>query len=310
MNLTVRQLQAFVLVAQLGSFTKAAGAMHVTQSALSMLIRELESGLGTRLVDRTTRSVSVTAVGAEFLASAERILADIAHAIANVDQWVAHQRGRVVVAAPLVLSGTLLPPLIADFRRRYPGIELMLKDALPDEVLPQVRNGAADLAIGTFKRTESELHRIRLFEESLVAIFPVGHPLARARRLRWRRLQDENVLTLPRGSVFRELTERGYNAAGMVLDPVAEATYVGTLMGMVASGLGIGIVPGYATALANRQVIAWKALVDPIVHREVSVVHRANVAVSPAAQAFIDFVLDHPSIRRLRTSASSHATPD
>lgn len=304
MNLTVRQLQAFVLVSRLGSFTKAAHAMHVTQSALSLLVRELETGLGTRLVDRTTRSVSVTAVGREFLASAERILDDIGHAIANVDQWVAHQRGRVVVAAPLVLSGTLLPPLVADFRTGHPGIELVLKDSLPDEVLPQVRSGAADLGIGTFRRTEAELQHTQLFEESLVAIFPVDHPFARARRLSWRRLEQERVLTLPRGSVFRELAERGCNAAGMTLDPAGEATYVGTLIGLVSAGQGVGIVPGYATALADRRVIAWKPLQDPVVRREVSIVHRATVAVSPAAQAFMDFVLGHAGIRQLRRASA------
>jgi DNA-binding transcriptional LysR family regulator len=85
MNLTLRQIRAFVLVARSGSFTGAAKSMHLTQSALSQLIRELETSLNTRLVDRTTRSVSLTAPGNEFLASAQRILDDLEQAVGNVD---------------------------------------------------------------------------------------------------------------------------------------------------------------------------------------------------------------------------------
>ena len=113
MNLTLRQLRAFVLVARSGSFTRAAKSMHLTQSALSQLIRELEGALNTRLVDRTTRSVSLTVPGKEFVASAQRILDDLEQAIGNVDKLVAKQRGRVVIASPVVLASNLLPPIVA-----------------------------------------------------------------------------------------------------------------------------------------------------------------------------------------------------
>lgn len=290
MNLTVRQLQAFVHVARLGSFTKAAQAMHLTQSALSLLIRELESALDTRLIDRTTRSVSPTAVGLEFLASAERILDDLTHAIANVDQLVAQQKGRVVVAAPLVLSSTYLPRILAGFRKRYPGIELALRDSLPDEVLPRVKSGAADIGIGTFDDNEPDLGRILLFRESLVAVFPKNHAFAKARRVAWKQLADLPTLALPRGSVFRDLAERGCADAGISLAPAFEATYVGTLIGMVGAGLGIAIVPGYATALADARTTAWKPLEQPVVQRDVAIVHRAGVSLSPAATAFVEFL--------------------
>ncbi|NYE22213.1 LysR family transcriptional regulator [Pigmentiphaga litoralis] len=290
MNLTVRQLQAFVHVARLGSFTKAAQAMHLTQSALSLLIRELESVLDTRLIDRTTRSVSPTAVGLEFLASAERILDDLTHAIANVDQLVAQQKGRVVVAAPLVLSSTYLPRILAGFRKRYPGIELALRDSLPDEVLPRVKSGAADIGIGTFDDNEPDLGRILLFRESLVAVFPKDHAFAQVRMLGWKQLADVPILALPRGSVFRDLAERGCADAGISLVPAFEATYVGTLIGMVGAGLGVAIVPGYATALADAQTTAWKPLAQPVVQRDVAIVHRAGVSLSPAATAFVEFL--------------------
>jgi DNA-binding transcriptional LysR family regulator len=287
-NVTVRQLRAFVLVVQKGSFTAAAHAMHLTQSALSLLVRDLEEALGTRLIDRTTRRASATAVGQEFFASAHRILGDLEHAVGNVDKLVTKQRGRVVVAAPLVLSGTLLPPQLATFRSLYPRVDVVLMDSLTDQVLPNVRSGAADLGIGSFRRTEDDLASVLLFSEPLVAVFPKRHAFSRAARLTWKDLNGSPILTLRRGSIFRELTQAGLVAAELPLEPAFEATYSGTLIGLVKVGLGVAIVPAHATVLMDKTSVGWKRLEKPAIEREVLMVHRAGLSLSPAAQAFAE----------------------
>ena len=291
MNVTVRQLRAFVLVIQKGSFTAAAHAMHLTQSALSLLVRDLEEALGTRLIDRTTRRTSATAVGQEFFASAQRILGDLEHAVGNVDKLVAKQRGRVVVAAPLVLSSTFLPPILATFRGSHPGIDVVLMDSLTDQVLPNVRSGVADLGIGTFRRTEDDLASVLLFKEPLVAVFPKRHTFSRASRLTWKDLKGSPVLTLRRGSVFRELTQAGLVAGELPLEPAFEATYSGTLIGLVKVGLGVAIVPAHATVLVDKTSVGWKLLERPAIEREVLMVHRAGLSLSPATQAFAEHLL-------------------
>jgi DNA-binding transcriptional LysR family regulator len=295
MNVTIRQIQAFVFVVRHGSFTKAAQEMFLTQSAVSLLVRELESVLNTRLIDRTTRNIQITEVGKEFFAGAERILGDLEHVVTNVNQLVAKQRGRVIVTAPLILSSTLLPEIIAAFKKRYPGIELVLKDSLPDQVLPQVITAAADIGIGTFHRQGHGLHAQLLYKESLIAALPKLHPLSKASRLTWRDLQGMPILTLPRGSIFRELTEEGFRAAGVTVEPTFEATYVGTLIGMVRANLGIAIVPGSATALIDTATSTWKPLEGPIVEREVLAVHRGSASISPATEAFADFLTQKAS---------------
>jgi DNA-binding transcriptional LysR family regulator len=295
MNVTIRQLQAFVFVVRFGSFTKAAQEMYLTQSAVSLLVRELETILNARLIDRTTRNIQVTEVGKEFFAGAERILGDLEHVVTNVNQLVAKQRGRVVVTAPLILSSTFLPGIIAAFKKRYPGIELVLKDSLPDQVLPQVITAAADIGIGTFHRQEHGLHTQLLYKESLGVALPKAHPLSKAARLTWRDLKGMPILTLPRGSIFRELTEQGFRAAGLEVEPTFEATYVGTLIGLVRADLGIAIVPGSATALVDTASISWKQLEAPIVEREVLLVHRGTASISPATEAFADFLTQRAS---------------
>jgi DNA-binding transcriptional LysR family regulator len=98
-------------------------------------------------------------------------------------------------------------------------------------------------------------------------------------------------LALRRGSVFRDLAEGGFAAAGITLDPAFEADYVGSLIGLADAGLGVAIVPGYAVALTDRSRSRWKRLEKPLVEREVLMVHRAGPTLSPAAQAFADFIL-------------------
>jgi DNA-binding transcriptional LysR family regulator len=293
MNVTLRQLRAFVLVGRLASFTRAAQAMHVTQSALSLLVRELEGTMNARLFDRTTRTVSLTAAGSEFFPQAECILADLEAAIASVDKLVAKERGRVVVAAPLMLSSTFLPRLLAAFRAKYPGIDVVLNDTLPGEVLPQVRSGDADVGIGTFASDESALGRTLLFTDAMVAVFPADHALGEKKRLVWADLADEPVLALRSGSVFRDLTEAGFSSAGLKLKPAMEANYAGSLLGMVDAGLGVAILPGYATKMMDRSRMRWLRIERPVIDREVSLAHSAALTLSPAAQAFVEFLALH-----------------
>lgn len=291
MNVTLRQLRAVVLVGQLGSFTRAAQAMHLSQSALSMLVRDLESSMGTRLVDRTTRSVSLTVAGSELVAGTQQVLADLERAIGRVDELVAKQRGRVVLAAPLVLSSALLPAALAAFRRAHPGIELVLHDTLPGQVLPQVRSGTADLGIGSFSPAEADLQRQLLFREAMVAAYAPGHSFRRRRRLGWRDLSGQPLLVMRPGSVFRDLTEGGLQAAGVPLHPAFEADFVGSLVGLAGAGLGVAIVPGYAMALTDPGRVHWQRLDGPLVEREVLLVHRAGRSLSPAAQALVEVLV-------------------
>ncbi|AGW90236.1 MULTISPECIES: LysR family transcriptional regulator [Cupriavidus] len=291
MNVTIRQLRAFVLVVQKGSFTAAGNAMHLTQSALSQLVRDLETALGTQLIDRTTRRTSPTAVGQEFFASAQRILSELEHAVGNVDKLLALQRGRVVIAAPLILSSTLLPKILATFRSEHPGVDALVLDSLTDQVLPNVRSGIADLGIGTFRRTEDDLSSVLLFSEPLVAVFPRRHALARLGRLTWQDLKGFPLLTLRSGSVFRELTQAGFVAGELPFEPALEATYSGTLIALVKAGLGVAIVPAHASELLGNASVAWKRLEKPVIERDVLMVHRAGVALSPAANAFAEHLV-------------------
>lgn len=294
MNVTIRQLRAFVLVIQLKSFTKAAERLHLTQSALSLLVRQLEDNLQVQLIERSTRRIEPTAMGLELMSSAERLLDDFDSAIANVLDLGAKQRGKIVIAAPYILAATFLVKVIAEFKARYPTISIQLKDSLPEEVLTQVRSGGADLAIGSFRESEPGLEWEPLFQEPLVAVFPRDHPIAKLPQLCWSDLGGLPVVSLNRESIFRHLAEEGFSQAGLSLKPAYEVAYAGTALALVRVGLGIAVLPECVDVLADS-AIGFRRLEHPQILRSVSVITRSGRSLSPAAKAFVEM---------LRTSAT------
>lgn len=293
MNVTLRQLRAFVTLAHLQSFTRAAEQMHLTQPALSLLLRQLEENLGTKLVDRTTRSLELTAAGRELMPRAERVLGDLEHALSGVKEFVAKEQGRLVLAAPLLLSSALLPEAVALFRARYPSVSLMLKDSLPQHVLPNVRNRVADLGLGTFHADEPDIERTTLFTDPLVAVCARDHPFARKARVTWRELANVPVIGLTRDSIFRELAEQGFQRVGLPFEPLFEVSYVGTALGLAQEGLGVTIVPGYARKLVVPAKAKCLPIEAPVIKREVSIIRLARRSLTPAAEAFTEFLREY-----------------
>ncbi|WP_166305198.1 LysR family transcriptional regulator [Bradyrhizobium sp. 2S1] len=289
MNVTVRQLRAFVFVSQLKSFTKAAERLHLTQSALSLLIRQLEDNLQVQLIERSTRKVELTAAGLELMSGAERLLDDLDTALANVAELGAKQRGKVVIAAPYILATTFLVEVIAEFKTRFPTISVHLKDSLPEQVLMQVRSGGADLGIGSFREWEPGLQWKPLFQEPLVAVFPRDHPIGELAQLNWGDLAGLPVISLNRDSIFRDLAEDGFSQAGFSLSPAYEVAYAGTALALVRVGLGIAILPQCVGVLIDSS-IAVRPLENPQIMRSVAVITRDGRSLSPAAEAFVDIL--------------------
>lgn len=290
MNITLRQLQAFLAVAELGSFTRAAGRLHLTQSALSVLVAELERSLRLRLLDRTTRRVELTEAGTQFLASAAKAVADLDHAVRHAHQLADRQHGRVTIAAPPLLAATLLPDVIARHRAAFPGIEVNLIDVATDQIIARLRAGETDLALGTFPPDLDGIARTRLMRDWLVALCPRAHPLARARTISWKTLSAHPVITLTRESGIRLLAEQSWLAAGVAIRPAFEVTQVTTAAALAEAGLGVAVLPAYATAIATTGVA--RPLSEPAVEREIALIHLRWRTLSPAALSFSAFLVE------------------
>lgn len=290
MNVTLKQVRAFLEVAQVGSFTGAANRLHLTQSAVSVLISELEQVFGLRLFDRTTRLVQLTQAGREFQPVAAKVLAELQGAIASSRDLAAQKRGRVAVAATPLMSSLLLPGAIARYTQMQPGVNVVLHDALATQIQPKVLAGEVDFGIGTFERSARELVAEPLITDKLVLACPLDHPLAARRQVAWRELAGYPFIALPRDNSVGQLISDGFAHAGVDIEPAYEVVHLWSVVGMVDAGLGVAVLPSYAHRVAEMFRIRTVRLVEPSVRREVSFLTRRGLALTPAALGFQGFL--------------------
>jgi DNA-binding transcriptional LysR family regulator len=290
MNITLRQLHGFRMVAEAGSFTRAAQRLKIAQPALSLLIRDLESELSVRLFDRTTRRVELTAAGREFLRSVDKLIADLEHAVRGAREWNDAKRGRAVIAAPPFLAATTVPSAIADYKRSHPGVDVRLIDAQTNVIVEKVRSGEADLGIGTFSKSEEGIRREILFEDALMAFASPRLALVRAPRMSWTELRNGPLIALTEESEIRQLTNKAFENIGLPIRPAYEVSHITTAVMLVEAGLGVSVLPAYAWGFARSFDIVSKPLVEPTVNREVVIIRSDARSLSPPAEKFTHFI--------------------
>jgi len=294
MNPTLRQMRAFVALAKTGNFTLAAQYMHVTQSALSGLIKELEATLGVRVVDRSTRRVMLTETGNELYPLFSQMIDDLDRALANIADQAQLRKGIVRVAVPQLMACTLLPQVIAAWRTRYPDIAIRLSDSPVEAVTTRVLSGEADFGIGPERDSAPQLEARELMEMPFEAVVPPDHPLAARTRLGWKDLATHPVISL-RGQFTERLLADMDGAASLpdvALKPAHEVTYMTTALAMVASGLGVTVCMPYAAPLVRLHGLRMLPLDTPVLTRRFFVYTREQRSLSPAAAAFIAFLFD------------------
>lgn len=288
MNVTLRQLRAFLAVTRTGSFTLAAESLYITQSALSGLIKELEQGLGVRLLDRSTRRIQLSEVGRGIHPLIEKILADLDGALDELANIKALKQGVVRIAAPQLMACTLLPDVIAAFAHDYPNITIRLTDCAVESVTSRVFSGEVDLGVGPERDPNSDIDAALLFALPFHAVFHREHPLADAESVRWAELADHPLITL-QGQFTERLSIDLHNVVrGLDLKPNATVTFMSTALSMVAAGLGATICIPYAASLVRLYGLSMRPLVAPEVFRRFHIFTRNGRSLSPAAEAFRD----------------------
>lgn len=289
MNLSTRQLRALLALDAQRNFTRAAAACSLSQPAFSALIRQLEETLGTRLFDRSTRHVALTADGEAFVVAARQVLADLDAAFADLRDRAEHRRGRVSIALLPSLAADWLPSVLAEFRAAYPGIALEVADVLSEPCIERVRAGRADFALAATRADTPELRADVFCSDDFHLVCPRGHPLARAARVRPRDVAAWPFIHLARTSSVRQYLDAATHPHP--LPSVLEVDQLATVAGMVRAKLGISIVP----ALTLYQFASPDLVVRPIrwpgLTRRIYVVRRRDRSLSPAAQVLYDWML-------------------
>ena len=290
MNVTLRQLHAFVAVADTGSFTLAAERLFITQSALSALIKELEGQLGLRLFDRSTRRLRLSETGRELYPQIDKILHDLNGVIGEVGNLKALQRGSVRVAVPQLLACTLLPEVMAGFHAQHPNVHLRLVDCAVESVMARVFSGEVDIGLGPERDANSDIDATLLFTLPFLAVMPPGHALARRRRLHWDDLSGQPLITLQ--GQFTELlvSDVGEAARGLNKEAFTQVTFMTTALALVRAGLGLTLCMPYARTLVEQYGLVMRPVGDPVVERAFWIFTRRGRSLTPAAQGFLEFL--------------------
>lgn len=284
MNFDLADLRAFVAISELGSFRAAADAIHLSQPALSRRIGKLETALGVRLLERTTRSVSLTAVGRDFSRKARSLLDDLEGTLLGMREGAAARRGEIVIACIPSAVYYFLPEVLGQYHRLHPGIRVRIVDESANGVLESVTRGEADFGIDIIGIQEPGIEFRTLLKEPFVAACRRDHPLAGKRKVTWAELAQHDFMTVDKSSGNRLLLDLALADATARPAWCYEARHVSTLLGLVEAGLGVAVVPRLAMPTGRHATLAMVKLVEPTVDRTVGLIRRSGRALSPAAE--------------------------
>jgi DNA-binding transcriptional LysR family regulator len=291
MKIDFAGIQAFVSIAERGGFRRAADELHVTQTALTRRIQHLEAYLGVKLLDRTTRSVSLTAVGREFLPKARAIVVETNTAIQHVKEMAQSSRGSFTLACVSTLSARLLPILMRRYADLQPGNRIRLLDMPSSDVREAVLQHKAELGIAIHGDAHSDLEERFLFEDALVLYCHESHPLAARARLAWRDLKGADLIRVRDFTATRTLIEYHLLTNRVSTTGDYEVQYHSTAVNLVEAGVGCAVLPWSVLGAGDRPHIRRIPLGGPVVHRRVMLFTRRKSTLSPAAQAFLDLVV-------------------
>ncbi len=289
-NLTLKQLRAFAAVAEENSFTNAAARLSLSQSAVSLLIRELEMELGLKLLERTTRHVRLAPAGIDFYPHAERVLRDVDIAATSAMHLRERKRGMVRVAATGLYAATLVPQALFEFQRKYPGIEVRIVDQLNEQVLAGVLSETIDIGVAPQQRPPSaEIEQTALLLDRLYLICPIDHELASRSSVTWKEALKHPFVTASYDFTVRLQTDLKSFSSDLVVNSLQQVSFFSTVLGMTKAGLGITALPAHTLPVTKAYGLIGIPLRDPVIKRQVSLFTKKDRTLSPAADALMTF---------------------
>jgi len=283
MNVTLRQLRVFRSVAEGRNFSRAGDQVGLSQPAVSRSILELESQLGLKLLDRTTREVVLTEAGQSLAARLERVLDDLDQTLQDVAGLASARGGKVRVASSPTLSANLMPGCIATCAVQAPGIQFLLLDRIQQDVLDSVRSGEVDFGVVIEPSEAEDLHCEAILDDPFVLVAPPAHRLAQKASVRWTALDGESLVLLDHASGSRRLIDQALERHGAHCEVKQQLGHPTTVFRMVEAGIGISVMPELSLPPEGLPQLVVRPLV-PRVQRAIMLIRRRNRALSPLAE--------------------------
>jgi DNA-binding transcriptional LysR family regulator len=285
MNISARDLRAFIALVEQKNFTRAAEQCFLSQSAFSALIQGLETELGVKLFARSTRRVELTAEGMVFAESAKRLLTELTLVHSELKDLVDKRKGRVAVAALPSLAAGWLPVVLKEFRELYPGVTTELTDTLSDECLELVRRGRADFALCAAGVEMAGLEAEPLCTDAFYVVMHDSHPLASNKAVSAADLQQHPFIHLTHNSSVRQLLDAATHPAR--INGIMEVAHLASVASLVANNVGISIIPYLALFQFSLPHLVVRPLKDPEIVRTIYVVRLRDRPLPVASETFL-----------------------
>jgi DNA-binding transcriptional LysR family regulator len=270
MNVTQRQMQAFLTVARLASFTRSAERLHITQSGLSAMMRDLETQLKCRLFERTTRSVSLTPEGLQLLPVANRIVGELESVADAINQISSLTQLTLTVGATPFIAAFVMPAVATAFNRQFPQIRLRIRDIGRQAIQEGVASGLLDAGFGAFFKSTSGIARTPLAKFALSYISAIDEKSTGGRnepleRIKWSMLRDKPLIGLPPDNPVQEVIEEQLRRIGRGDEDRPIYENFQTMLAMVEAGFGVAVLPSFIASACQRYRIQLSVLREPII---------------------------------------------
>lgn len=289
MEVSTRQLRAFRLVAHHRNFTRAAEALFITPSGLSVLIRELEGRVGFRLFDRTTRHVELTPHGRELLAVIQRSLQELDAAIASIGHSARRTRQSISLGTTPLVAANILPPAMREFRKQRPDVRIQLFDADLPTLISMVETGKLDMSLGIFKAMPG-VYREPFFRFSLMVARAARDDMPPRATTTWSALDGETLISLSSGHPHQQLIDKHLARAGVKVQSGSIVNLLDTQIALVEAGEGVAIIPSFGMPACRNRNVVISQLTKPVVRFDFHLISRRGKELPTGADEFASFL--------------------
>ena len=288
-DFTARQLRGFLLVADFQSFTRAADALFITPSGLSVMINQLETQVGFRLFERTTRRVALTPNGSDLLVVARASVQQLDAAIARLAEQANRATQEISVGAPALIAANIMPLAISEFQAQRPDLHIRLFDSDLTTILHQVESGKLDMGLGVFDRS-SRTRRTPFFRFSLMLARPSAELSRQRAATTWAALDGEELISLRVGSPIQHVIDQQLARSKVVVRSAGVLNSLDTQLAMVEAGHGIAIIPSFGLPACRNRSVVMTRLTNPIVTVDFHQIRRRDTTLPDGADAFTAFL--------------------
>ncbi|CAB4047505.1 LysR family transcriptional regulator [Paraburkholderia phenoliruptrix] len=291
MDLNLRDIRAFIAVAQTGSFTQAAARLHLSQPALTVQIRRLEETLGLRLFDRNSRNVALTPTGRDLLPLLQRSLHDMEQVLVDARALGDGASGTVRIACLPTFAASSLPELVRELKKAVPRVGFQVRDVVASMVNMLVRNEEADIGVTGGELDDTNLEVLHAGIDRLVAICPKLHPLAKRRRIALADLAATPLVLTAQGTSVRAVVDSAFAQARCVPEISCEPTYMMSAVAMVRAGLGVTVLPASAREVRAEPELVARPVDDPAFTRPIALIKKRGRTLPPVTETFVAMLI-------------------